>query len=275
MLHRRTRLLALLAAGGLGLPGAIVAQTTKTVHSKAHMPVVAFEVEGSGPQKIPLEKVALAESKVKPVSMAKLATDNAVNQSLQSAANSATQEATSHITSRIASGTVGAAAGGALSGVFSQHRSQQMTYIWAVQGPASSTVAPTDQPDISVDFANTPGVNVEEFEPALVILTPSQNTWRLVGATQGKEGASTDSAVDWQVYTKFLEDRLKVKSEKLGPGKYKITPASPFLPGEYAVVLRPINKSMKFSGADISRGRGDGMLFNSVWSFQVTPPDDN
>jgi len=274
MLVQKTRLLSLLVVSGLALPAAIVAQTTKTVHSKAHMPVVAFAVEG-GPQKIPLEKVQLAESKVKPVSMAKLATDNAVNQSLQSAASSATSEATSHISSRIASGTVGAAAGGALSGVFSQHKTQQMTYIWAVQGPASGTVAPMDQPEISVDYADTPGVNAEDFEPAIVILTPSQNTWRLIGATQGKEGASTNSSVDWQVYTKFLEDRIKVKSEKLAPGKYKITPATPFLPGEYAVVLRPVNKSMKFSGADISRGRGDGMLFNAVWSFQVTPPEDN
>jgi hypothetical protein len=276
MFERKAGFLALLAVvvSGAMLSPALLGQTTKTVRTKSHMPSVSFVTE-TGEQKIPLEKVQLAESKVKPTSMAKLATDNAVTQSLQSAGNSAASEAASHAGSRIAGGAIGSAAGGALSGVFSQHKTQQMTYIWAVQGPASSNIAPTDQPDINVNYADTPGVNADDFEPAIVILTPSQNSWRLIGATQGKEGAASNSSVDWQVYTKFLEDRIKVKSGKLAPGKYKITPATPFLPGEYAVVLRPVNKSMKFSGADISRSRGDGMIFNSAWSFQVTPPADN
>ena len=277
MFERKTGFLALVAVmvGGAALsPAALGQQTTKTVRTKSHLPSVAFVTE-TGEQKIPSEKVQLAETKAKPVSMAKLATDNAVTQSLQSAGNSVASEAASHAGSRIAGGAIGSAAGGALSGVFSQHKTQQMTYIWAVQGPASSNIAPTDQPDINVNYADTPGVNADDFEPAIVILTPSQNSWRLIGATQGKEGAAANSAVDWQVYTKFLEDRIKVKSEKLAPGKYKISPATPFLPGEYAVVLRPVNKSMKFSGADISRGRGDGMIFNSAWTFQVTPPSED
>ncbi|MBZ5529470.1 MAG: hypothetical protein LAN71_16430 [Acidobacteriia bacterium] len=275
MFERKAGFLALLAvmvSGAALSPVVLGQQTTKTVRTKSHLPSVSFVAE-TGEQKIPSEKVQLAESKAKPVSMAKLATDNAVTQSLQSAGNTAASEAASHAGSRIAGGAVGAAAGGALSGVFSQHKTQQMTYIWAVQGPASSNIAPTDQPEINVDYADTPGVNADDFEPAIVILTPSQNSWRLIGATQGKEGAASNSSVDWQIYSKFLEDRIKVKSEKLAPGKYKISPATPFLPGEYAVVLRPVNKSMKFSGADISRGRGDGMIFNSAWSFQVTQPE--
>lgn len=53
------------------------------------------------------------------------------------------------------------------------------------------------------------------------------------------------------------------------PGLYKISPASSLMPGEYAVVLRPIAKSKKFSGGDVARGQGDGLLFDSVWSFEV------
>lgn len=41
------------------------------------------------------------------------------------------------------------------------------------------------------------------------------------------------------------------------------------LPGEYGVVLRPVSKSKQFSGADIMRGQGDGMIFSTAWSFQV------
>jgi hypothetical protein len=43
------------------------------------------------------------------------------------------------------------------------------------------------------------------------------------------------------------------------------------LPGEYGVVLRPVSKSKQFSGVDIMRGQGDGMIFNAAWSFQVAP----
>ncbi len=268
MRDRWPRLLALLVVSGVALSPALMGQETKTVRTKSHPPSVAFVSDG-GEQKIPLEKTQLAETKAKPVSMAKLATDNAVTQSAQSAANTATSEAVGHIESRTAGAALGSGAGAALSGVFGQ-RKPQMTYVWAIQGPASSTIAPTDAPEISVDFSSTPGVNPDDFEPAIVILTPSQNTWRLIGATQGKEGAATNSAVDWQIYSKFLEDRIKVKSEKLAPGKYKISPVTPLLAGEYAVVLRPVDKGKKFSGSDVARGRGDGMLFNSAWTFQVT-----
>ena len=40
-------------------------------------------------------------------------------------------------------------------------------------------------------------------------------------------------------------------------------------PGEYAVVLRPISKGKKFSGAEVVQNQGPGLLFNSAWSFTV------
>ncbi len=39
--------------------------------------------------------------------------------------------------------------------------------------------------------------------------------------------------------------------------------------GEYGIVLRPISKTMKFSGADVARNQGNGKVLNSVWSFEV------
>jgi hypothetical protein len=73
------------------------------------------------------------------------------------------------------------------------------------------------------------------------------------------------------VYSAFLEERVAVNPEKLKPGEYKVTPRSPLLPGEYAVVLRPVSKSKKFSGGDVARGQGDGFVFDAVWSFQIVP----
>jgi hypothetical protein len=42
------------------------------------------------------------------------------------------------------------------------------------------------------------------------------------------------------------------------------------MPGEYAVVLRPVSKSKRFSGGDVARGQGDGLMFDSAWSFEVS-----
>ncbi|HEU5403850.1 MAG TPA: hypothetical protein VFU86_21015, partial [Terriglobales bacterium] len=92
---------------------------------------------------------------------------------------------------------------------------------------------------------------------------------RIVGATQGKEDAGSSAAADWQIYSKFLEERVAVNAQKTGKGQYQLSPSSALLPGEYAVVLRPVSKSMKFSGGDVARAQGDGLMFDSAWSFQV------
>jgi hypothetical protein len=55
----------------------------------------------------------------------------------------------------------------------------------------------------------------------------------------------------------------------MNQGQFKISPASSLMPGEYAVVLRPVSKAKKFSGGDVARGQGDGLMFDSAWSFQV------
>ena len=119
-----------------------------------------------------------------------------------------------------------------------------------------------------------PGVNADQFEPVILKLTPSQNSCRIVGATEGKEDVTANPAADWQIYSSFLEEKVAVKSQKTAKGQYQITSSSPLAPGEYAVVLRPISKSMKFSGGEVARGQGDGLIFDSVWSFAV-PADAN
>jgi hypothetical protein len=112
-------------------------------------------------------------------------------------------------------------------------------------------------------------VNLDDFEPAIVKLTPAQNTCRIVGATQGKEDARSSPAADWQIYSHFLEERVAVHSEKVKAGQYKLSPDSALMPGEYAVVIRPVSKSKSFSGGDVARAQGEGLMFDAVWTFQV------
>ena len=49
-----------------------------------------------------------------------------------------------------------------------------------------------------------------------------------------------------------------------------MSPQTALLPGEYAVVLRPVSKTEKFSGGDVAQGQCPGLMFDTIWSFQVS-----
>lgn len=218
-------------------------------------------------QELPRERTQLTETKTKPHSLASLAGDSAVTQGMQAGANDVAWDAATHTHSGI--GGSGVLQAGNIVGGMMGHRQPTVTYVWGVPRPASANVLQTSTPKLQVTFVKAPGVTPDDFAPEIVKLTPAQNTCRLVGATQGKEDARSDNAANWEIYSVFVEDRVAVKLEKISIGDYNVSPQSPLLPGEYAVVLRPIAKDMKFSGGDVARGQGAGLMFNAVWTFQV------
>jgi hypothetical protein len=225
-------------------------------------------MQGNSSRELPLEKTQLAQTKTKPSSMKNLAADSAMTQGMQSGINTATYGATSHMNSGIGGASV-QSAGSILSGVMS-HRTPTVTYVWGVPSPASTNVLQTSSPTFTVDFSRAPGVNPDDYAPAIVKLTPAQNTCRIIGATQGKEDVRSSPAADWEMYSHFLEEPVAIRPEKVGTGKYKIAPASELLPGEYGLVLRPISRAKKFSGGDVARSQGDGLMFNAVWTFKIS-----
>lgn len=231
------------------------------------MPSVTV-LESGGAQALPLEKTQLAETKAKPTSMTSLAGDSAVTQGIQAGVNDATWGAASHMNSAVGGSAV-EQAGGIFGGMMSR-RQPTVTYVWGVPGPASSNVLQTTMPKFSVSFARAPGVNPNEFAPEIVKLTPAQNTCRLVGATTGKEDVRSHDAADWEIYSSFVEERVAVTLQETNAGEYQMSPQSALLPGEYAVVLRPISKNEKFSGGDVARGQGPGLMFDTLWSFRVS-----
>jgi len=260
---------AIMAASGKGTssslgPAAAPSATASTDPvSKSHRPTVVL-IQNGASQAIPLEKTQLAQTKTKPTSMKSLAGA----QGLQAGIGTATMGTAAHTNSAMG-GTVIQEGGSIFSGIMG-NRKPTVTYVWGVTNPASSTVLQTDLPKFAVDFSRAMRVNVDDYEPAIVKLTPAQNTCRIVGATEGKEDLSSSPAADWEVYSHFLEERVAVQPKKLGPGKYEISPSAELEPGEYAVVLRPISKSKKFSGGDVMRAQGDGLLFDAVWTFQIS-----
>jgi hypothetical protein len=235
--------------------------------SRSHMPKL-YVTEGGAPRELPLEKTQLATTKNKPSSMKSLAGDSAVTQAMQAGVNTASWDAATHMNSAVGGSAV-QQAGSIFSGAIA-HRTPTVTYVWGVPSPASTNVLQTVSPSFLMDFSRVIGVNADDYAPVIVKLTPAQNTCRIAGATQGKADVRSSPAADWQVYSHFLEERVATNAEKLGPGKYKVSSASELQPGEYAVVLRPVAKEKKFSGGDVARAQGDGLMFDAAWTFQVS-----
>jgi len=264
----------MLSASGKGDTASAPSNGTKSADSAAELPVSKSRVPrvavtlGNSSQELKLEKTQLAETKTKPSSMKALAADSAVTQAMQSGVSTAAYSAATHMNSGIG-GSAMQQAGGIFSGVMS-HRTPTVTYVWGVPGPTSSNIIQSSKPIFTLDFSRTLGITPDDYEPAIVKLTPAQNTCRVVGATQGKADIRSSPAADWQMYSHFLEERVASTPQKLGPGKYKIAANAELAPGEYGIVLRPVSKEKKFSGGDVARAQGDGLMFDAIWTFQIS-----
>ncbi|MGA8087426.1 MAG: hypothetical protein WCA10_08980 [Terracidiphilus sp.] len=230
-------------------------------------PLVVAYADGKSWRELPLEKTSLAQTKTKPTSLGALSSDAVLAQSMQVGIYTTSADIAMHTGSYVGSSAV-MGAGGVFSSVMAQ-RKPEVTYVWGVSQSSSKNVVPNAMPTFSVTFDSARRVNPEDFEPVILKLTPAQNSCRIVGATRGKAEADGTPAGDWQMYSHFMEDRVSLKSQKLGTGKYQITPEAQLEPGEYAVALRPVSKDKKFSGGDIARAQGEGLLFDAIWTFRI------
>jgi len=245
---------------------------TAPASTPAPAPVAAGQpsvtvLKGTTQQPIPISKTQIAQTKTKATSLNALSTDNALGQAMQTVAMSAAQEAAYRSGSYTGASAIGAA-GGVMGGLMG-HRKPTVTDVWALPGQKSDLVLDNNQPSFEVHFANIPGVVADEYEPALVKLAPSPNNFRLVGATQAKQDVLESSTMDWEIYSSFMEERAGAQATKASSGEYKLQAAAALPAGEYGVVLRPLNKSKKFSGSSVAQNSGEGLLFNSVWAFAV------
>ena len=233
-------------------------------------PTNAVEVvlrDGMARRPVTSEKTNIAQTKEKAANLGGLAGNPAVTQAVTNVASTVAWQTAA----RSGSYTGGAIASSAISGFggLMGKRKPTMTHIWALQGQKSPNVIKVNTPKLELNYANVVGLNPDEFEPALIRLTPSPSNYRLVGATEAKQDIYEQP--EWSTYSSMMEDRLPATVTKLDRGKYEVTPTSALPVGEYGIVLRPLNKSMKFNGKDVMNGSGAGMVFSSVWSFSIQP----
>lgn len=220
-------------------------------------------------QRMPWQKSQLTQTKSKASSLHEFSSDGALNGSLRAGINDAAWEAYEHTGAAGDLGYTGISQAGSITSSVLARRKPTVSFVWALPGASSSYVVAAGTPKFEVDFGNIVGISSDYYEAALVRLTRTPNNWRLVGASQAKSDAVDGTTATWEVYSTFVEDRVPVQSQKLASGQVQIASTAPLAAGEYAVVLRPLSKNMKFSGADIARSRGEGLAFDSVWAFTV------
>ena len=237
------------------------------------MPSVVV-VQAGQKQALPLAHTQIAPTKTQASSLDGLSSDGALTQSFASLAQNLAMggfRPGSSVASMalMANPITGPAM--MAKGLFGKRKitSDTITVVWAIPGLKAETMVRENRPAFEVQVDGVVGVNADEYEPALIRLQPSQGNFRLVGATTAKPSEMQDTSDDWEMYASFVEQRVAAPATKVASGRYQLQPSAGLAPGEYAIVLRPVNKEKKFAGSSVGQNVGDGLAFNCVWSFEV------
>jgi len=234
----------------------------------AWQPTVSLQQDGAN-QSLAAEATEIVQTKAKPTSLSSLAADQALNEALNVGAQAA-QQALMKSGSAMGNAVVSSGTN-ILGGILSRRpKLTKTTYVWALTGGTSTASVTANRASFDVNYSGIPGVTSSQFEPVIVKLSPTpQSNFRLVGATEAATTAEQSTQQDWPIYSSFVEDRVAATIQKIGPGHAQLTPAAALPSGQYAVALRPIDKTHKFSGEEVGKNQGEGLLFNYAWSFTV------
>jgi hypothetical protein len=137
---------AIVATGTGRRPQASEAQAAD---SGGDLPSVAL-VQGSSRVSILVERTHLAETRTKPTSMAGLATDAALTQSMQTEVSTVAMATVMH-TGSVGAGGLALVAGSVFSNML-PHPQPAVTYVWGVPTTSSATLVATTNPAFAVNF---------------------------------------------------------------------------------------------------------------------------
>ncbi len=113
---------------------------------------------------------------------------------------------------------------------------KKRTAIWALAGTAAAREL-RSQPVFEVEFGQIPGVDPDEYQPAIVRLVPTKDNYRLVAAAKTDRTKAT-AMPDGPI----IEEPVVTRLQQLGRGRYRATVDGMLPAGEYALVLRPVEK---------------------------------
>jgi hypothetical protein len=156
-----------------------------------------------------------------------------------------------------------------LGGLFHSDNKRR-TAIWALAGTAATRELRA-HPVFEVEFGNIPGVDPDEYQPAIVRLVPTKDNYRLVAAAK-TEGAKATVQPDGPI----IEEPVITELRQLGRGRYRASVTGGLPTGEYALVLRPVDKDdhgrrkrRKEASLGEMFGGVVGQILYFTWDFAV------
>ena len=173
-----------------------------------------------------------------------------------------------------AAGPIGAVASSVFS-MFGHHASPpkpNIHMVLALAGEHSANELAAGSPEFELNYADIPGLDPDAYTPEVLKLSATKDNWRVVSASDSSDpsamsmmmmpaGMPVVSATAAPEAPKLTEDRVPAASiVMLSRGRARISFAQPLDPGEYGIVLRPID-SKQTAGLQIA--------LRTVWDFSV------
>lgn len=141
------------------------------------------------------------------------------------------------------------------------------TAVWALAGGTAGRSL-TEDTVFEVEFGNVPGVNPDEYRPAIVRLVPTTDNYRLVAAARTNGANATPDGP-------IVEEPVATEIRRIGRGHYRVAPGAALDGGEYALVLRPVVKRergrRRNSESSLGEllGSGTSQILYLTWDFSV------
>ena len=154
-----------------------------------------------------------------------------------------------------------------LDGLF-RNSDPKMTAVWALPGLSAARKLAPDA-EIEVEFNNIPGVNPEDYRPKIVELVPTRDNYRLVGAARARLSEFDDGLPAEPI----IEEPVGSEIQSLGRGRYRIKLPRDLPNGEYALVLRPVERPRSRRDEETSlsalMGARGGDILYVTWDFAI------
>lgn len=145
----------------------------------------------------------------------------------------------------------------------------EATAVWALLGSSASRELSASTA-FEIEFGNIPGVNPDQYRPAIVQLVPTSDNYRLVGAAK-----TTASEAGGMPSGPIIEEPVPAQLTQLARGRYRVSMNASIPPGEYALVLRPIaprererKRNSEESLGDLMGG-GSSQILYMTWDFTI------
>jgi hypothetical protein len=124
--------------------------------------------------------------------------------------------------------------------------------------------------ELEIEFGSIPGVNPDEYRPAVVQLVPTIDNFRVVGAAKTKV-SDLDAGVPTEP---IIQEPVEARADRLERGRYRIRLDESIAPGEYALVLRPTKRDERkrrnepASLGDLLGSAASDVLY-MTWDFSI------